>query len=466
MQTLAPVLAGLLLACSLLIPTSSALGADDGLGPSFETTIEIAGKPVPLPAGTWQVTGLGHTERHSETGEAFGTVQTVILVQRVGHGIPAMVAIRTNTIDVDSGWDVAAACARPGLSHAVLHGAMGTAHCSFVSHVRSVVGLSSAQAWSDTVLLARRHGLVLPATWLVAGIVAADSRAFLDVRYYFNPAEAGFTPAPADTWQASVWHPDRVGTDTPRAAFVAQLVAWVTGVRSAVVAGLGGRSVLSRPPAMPWDALTGAVPSLIDNRLMRLRALRDQGVLSDDAFRSQSDLLEARALAEIDPDATDPSWLRALQKTISWRVLASADTMLLSWLLTGDLSTAGSIAVLEAVTKVVAYFGHEMVWSAIGDGGHDLVNAIPLEPIGDMGEGDAETAPTWSRFLVGWLPEDWIRTPASDPAPTLQIVLPHPDSGSAAPPSVMPVSAPSDAGNPPEEAPTATGWPWRWLSGE
>ena len=46
-------------------------------------------------------------------------------------------------------------------------------------------------------------------------------------------------------------------------------------------------------------------------------------------------------------------------KTITWRILASADTLLISWLLTGSIAIAGSIASLEVVTKMILYYGHE-----------------------------------------------------------------------------------------------------------
>ena len=49
-------------------------------------------------------------------------------------------------------------------------------------------------------------------------------------------------------------------------------------------------------------------------------------------------------------------------KTCTWRVLASADTFLLSWLLTGSASIGASIASLEVLTKMVLYYVHERQW--------------------------------------------------------------------------------------------------------
>jgi hypothetical protein len=37
----------------------------------------------------------------------------------------------------------------------------------------------------------------------------------------------------------------------------------------------------------------------------------------------------------------DDTRFKSLLKTISWRVLASTDTLMIAWLLTGNLKTAG-----------------------------------------------------------------------------------------------------------------------------
>lgn len=56
---------------------------------------------------------------------------------------------------------------------------------------------------------------------------------------------------------------------------------------------------------------------------------------------------------------------RSIVKTLSWRVTATIDTFLLSWLVTGSLTFAGSIASLEVMTKMFLYYFHERLWSKI-----------------------------------------------------------------------------------------------------
>ena len=56
---------------------------------------------------------------------------------------------------------------------------------------------------------------------------------------------------------------------------------------------------------------------------------------------------------------------RSLAKTLSWRILATSDTFLISWLITGTVSMAGAIAGIEVITKMFLYYGHERVWNKI-----------------------------------------------------------------------------------------------------
>lgn len=53
---------------------------------------------------------------------------------------------------------------------------------------------------------------------------------------------------------------------------------------------------------------------------------------------------------------------RHIAKTITWRILATTDTILLSWLITGELTLGLAIGALEVVTKMGLYFLHERTW--------------------------------------------------------------------------------------------------------
>jgi uncharacterized membrane protein len=53
-------------------------------------------------------------------------------------------------------------------------------------------------------------------------------------------------------------------------------------------------------------------------------------------------------------------------KAVSWRITGSIDTFVLSFIFTGSVRVAGSIAGAEAVTKMILYYLHERAWSVIG----------------------------------------------------------------------------------------------------
>jgi uncharacterized membrane protein len=64
-------------------------------------------------------------------------------------------------------------------------------------------------------------------------------------------------------------------------------------------------------------------------------------------------------------DCTREAHSRSLAKAVSWRITGSIDTFVLSFIITGSLKFAGSIAVTEMVTKVVLYYLHERAWNYV-----------------------------------------------------------------------------------------------------
>ena len=61
----------------------------------------------------------------------------------------------------------------------------------------------------------------------------------------------------------------------------------------------------------------------------------------------------------------EDSKTKSLVKAISWRIVGSLDTFVLSWLFTGHAKVAASIALTELITKIVLYWLHERVWLKI-----------------------------------------------------------------------------------------------------
>lgn len=57
--------------------------------------------------------------------------------------------------------------------------------------------------------------------------------------------------------------------------------------------------------------------------------------------------------------------LRSFIKGISWRLLGTIDTIVVSFILTGKFKTALSIGGVELFTKIILYFFHERIWLKI-----------------------------------------------------------------------------------------------------
>ena len=53
---------------------------------------------------------------------------------------------------------------------------------------------------------------------------------------------------------------------------------------------------------------------------------------------------------------------RHLAKTISWRVVGTLDTLIFALLLTGDIDTSLSLSGYTVITKMVWYYLHERAW--------------------------------------------------------------------------------------------------------
>tara|TARA_B100001094_G_C18061069_1_gene735094 strand:+ start:926 stop:1138 length:213 start_codon:yes stop_codon:yes gene_type:complete len=53
---------------------------------------------------------------------------------------------------------------------------------------------------------------------------------------------------------------------------------------------------------------------------------------------------------------------RHILKTLTWRLIASLDTLLIAWVISGDFTIGTSIAGIEIITKMVLYYFHERLW--------------------------------------------------------------------------------------------------------
>jgi len=66
-----------------------------------------------------------------------------------------------------------------------------------------------------------------------------------------------------------------------------------------------------------------------------------------------------------DDDKKSEKPIRSIAKALSWRIVGTLDTLLISYLLTGKIALAASIASIDFLTKMVLYFFHERLWNRV-----------------------------------------------------------------------------------------------------
>lgn len=56
---------------------------------------------------------------------------------------------------------------------------------------------------------------------------------------------------------------------------------------------------------------------------------------------------------------------RSIAKTLTWRVIASATSFTVVYLVTGSITAAAIVEVFDFFLKMGLYYGHERLWSKI-----------------------------------------------------------------------------------------------------
>lgn len=64
----------------------------------------------------------------------------------------------------------------------------------------------------------------------------------------------------------------------------------------------------------------------------------------------------------------DTSHKMHFSKAITWRIIGTLDTVMLSWIITGNPMMGLQIGMAELVTKTILYYLHERVWFINGFG--------------------------------------------------------------------------------------------------
>jgi len=70
-------------------------------------------------------------------------------------------------------------------------------------------------------------------------------------------------------------------------------------------------------------------------------------------------------LRGFEEDKTSEKPLRSVAKALSWRFIGTLDTLIVSYVISGKIGLATSIAFVDFLTKLLLYFFHERIWNHI-----------------------------------------------------------------------------------------------------
>jgi len=57
--------------------------------------------------------------------------------------------------------------------------------------------------------------------------------------------------------------------------------------------------------------------------------------------------------------------LAILYKAIIWRIVGTLLTLIIAWIITGNLLISASIGLIDTITKILFYWGFEKVWEKL-----------------------------------------------------------------------------------------------------
>jgi uncharacterized membrane protein len=83
----------------------------------------------------------------------------------------------------------------------------------------------------------------------------------------------------------------------------------------------------------------------------------------DILLKSSKELPLIKSELKVSDRADKP--IKSIMKSVSWRIVGTLDTMLISYLITGRVTVAVSIGSVEVLTKTVLYYFHERLWAHI-----------------------------------------------------------------------------------------------------
>lgn len=87
------------------------------------------------------------------------------------------------------------------------------------------------------------------------------------------------------------------------------------------------------------------------------------GYMLDVLLNQPEEKSRKQGLFKVSDRADKP--IKSFIKSISWRIVGTIDTMVISYFITGKVTMALSIGSIEVITKTILYYFHERLWAHI-----------------------------------------------------------------------------------------------------
>ena len=193
------------------------------VGSKVANFVNVGENQIPLPEGEWEV--VATNVFRATTGGVFdGNIGQAFLIQEAGKSGFSAVQVRANTdVSSCSGWkrrkDI---CDRKDTHYNESDRNYNPqdAHCWNVNHfIINPNRDTKSKYWKEIHQAAKERGIGKK-TYIVNSYFRSGRCHFVGIRYYFDPAQFGFTPEQT-RWTESGWHKDVIYADSRRQRFVA-----------------------------------------------------------------------------------------------------------------------------------------------------------------------------------------------------------------------------------------------------
>jgi len=328
-----------------------------GVGDKIQGHLKLQEKQIPLPRGQWTVVGIGAQSWQNEAIGAFGTIQSMILVQTNGKQVTAVAEVNTNAIPVTDGWGLTASCNKAQQLLLVTRYRTGWELSCFFIEPTSLASEAGPATWRDARLQLSKSGLILPPLALTVGFRTSDRQDLVDLRLHFDPAMfPGISGKVATSPEA--WLPEPVKSDPARMQAIEMLGAWALGVDGWIEVGIAN-SIGADPIEGPLRSAVLTNAPLVDRKLLKMEELYNSRAIEASALTEQ----ETTALSERPILIEQSGGLsNAMRKNISFRVFGSIVDYLLAYVVTlsGPVS-AGITASIVAIHSVI-FVVNDRIW--------------------------------------------------------------------------------------------------------